>query len=94
MSRMPGLRACTISDSVAEEGLSEWLDNRAPSSRGHLSALPAGDGNRGRIRIEFGIGQGGYGAAVFAAMFHDIGKAKIPLAVLDKPGSLEPGERA
>ncbi len=29
-----------------------------------------------------------------AAMFHDIGKARIPLAVLDKPGRLDPGERA
>jgi HD-GYP domain-containing protein (c-di-GMP phosphodiesterase class II) len=29
-----------------------------------------------------------------AAMFHDIGKAKIPLAVLDKPGKLDPHERA
>jgi HD-GYP domain-containing protein (c-di-GMP phosphodiesterase class II) len=27
-------------------------------------------------------------------MFHDIGKAKIPLAVLDKPGRLDPEERA
>src|SRR4029077_16241407 len=29
-----------------------------------------------------------------AAMFHDIGKARIPLAVLDKPGRLDPEERA
>ena len=29
-----------------------------------------------------------------AAMFHDIGKAKIPLAILDKPGRLDPDERA
>jgi HD-GYP domain-containing protein (c-di-GMP phosphodiesterase class II) len=28
-----------------------------------------------------------------AAMFHDIGKAKIPLGILDKPGRLEPDER-
>jgi HD-GYP domain-containing protein (c-di-GMP phosphodiesterase class II) len=27
-------------------------------------------------------------------MFHDIGKAKIPLAVLDKPGRLDADERA
>ncbi len=29
-----------------------------------------------------------------AAMFHDIGKAKIPLAILDKPGRLDEQERA
>jgi HD-GYP domain-containing protein (c-di-GMP phosphodiesterase class II) len=29
-----------------------------------------------------------------AAMFHDIGKARIPLAVLDKPGRLDAEERA
>ncbi len=28
-----------------------------------------------------------------AAMFHDIGKATIPLAVLDKPGRLDDAER-
>jgi len=28
------------------------------------------------------------------AMFHDIGKAKIPLAILDKPGRLDTKERA
>jgi HD-GYP domain-containing protein (c-di-GMP phosphodiesterase class II) len=27
-------------------------------------------------------------------MFHDIGKAKIPLAILDKPGRLDDNERA
>jgi HD-GYP domain-containing protein (c-di-GMP phosphodiesterase class II) len=29
-----------------------------------------------------------------AAMFHDVGKAQIPLAVLDKPGRLDDQERA
>ena len=29
-----------------------------------------------------------------AAMFHDIGKAKIPLTVLDKPGRLDDHERS
>ena len=29
-----------------------------------------------------------------AAMFHDIGKARIPLAILDKPGRLDDRERA
>ena len=28
-----------------------------------------------------------------AAHFHDVGKVHIPLAILDKPGSLDPGER-
>src|SRR5262249_40715274 len=29
-----------------------------------------------------------------SAMFHDVGKARIPLNVLDKPGRLDPAERA
>ncbi|MGZ9125564.1 MAG: HD-GYP domain-containing protein [Candidatus Binatia bacterium] len=29
-----------------------------------------------------------------AATLHDIGKAHIPLSILDKPGSLDPGEEA
>ena len=28
-----------------------------------------------------------------AATLHDIGKARIPLAILDKPGRLDPGEQ-
>ncbi|MEO6841409.1 MAG: HD domain-containing phosphohydrolase, partial [Bradyrhizobium sp.] len=50
------------------------------------------------VAVDFGLSLGLPRADIerlhSAAMFHDIGKAKIPLAVLDKPGRLDPEERA
>jgi putative nucleotidyltransferase with HDIG domain len=50
------------------------------------------------VAVEFGLKIGLLGADIerlsLAAMLHDIGKAKIPLSVLDKPGKLNTGERA
>jgi putative nucleotidyltransferase with HDIG domain len=50
------------------------------------------------IAVDFGLNLGLGNADIerlhAAAIFHDIGKAKIPLAVLDKPGRLDDAERA
>src|SRR5258708_8788461 len=50
------------------------------------------------IAIDFGLSLGlaepDIERLYSAAMFHDVGKAKIPLAVLDKPGRLDAEERA
>jgi putative nucleotidyltransferase with HDIG domain len=50
------------------------------------------------IAVDFGLSLGVPKADVerlySAAMFHDVGKAKIPLEVLDKPGKLDDRERA
>jgi HD-GYP domain-containing protein (c-di-GMP phosphodiesterase class II) len=44
--------------------------------------------------LSLGVGKIDIERLYTAAMFHDIGKARIPLAVLDKPGRLDAGERA
>jgi HD-GYP domain-containing protein (c-di-GMP phosphodiesterase class II) len=44
--------------------------------------------------LSLGLSQADNQRLYSAAMFHDIGKAKIPLAVLDKPGRLDARERA
>ena len=50
------------------------------------------------IAVDFGLrlgaGKPDIERLYSAAIFHDIGKAKIPLAVLDKPGRLDVQERA
>jgi HD-GYP domain-containing protein (c-di-GMP phosphodiesterase class II) len=50
------------------------------------------------IAIDFGLSLGVRKSDLerlsTAAMFHDIGKARIPLAILDKPGRLDNNERA
>src|ERR1700693_2919306 len=65
----------------------------SPPPRGYLSTLCSGYGNSCRFCIE-PWPQPDIERLYSAAMFHDIGKAKIPLAVLDKPGRLDTRERA
>lgn len=83
-----------ITDSIAEHGLADWL---ATVRQHHESTfqhclLVTG------VAVDFGLHLGLAAPDVVrlsaAAMFHDIGKARIPLAVLDKPGRLTAAERA
>jgi putative nucleotidyltransferase with HDIG domain len=50
------------------------------------------------VAVDFGLSLGFPKADIerlhTSAMFHDVGKATIPLNILDKPGRLEPAERA
>jgi putative nucleotidyltransferase with HDIG domain len=83
-----------IADSVAENGLSNWLTTvrRHHESTYQHCLLVTG------VAIDFGLSLGMSKVDVerlySAAMFHDIGKAEIPLAILDKPGRLDDRERA
>lgn len=83
-----------IADSIAENGLSSWLETvrRHHESTYQHCLLVTG------IAVDFGLCLGVPNADIerlySAAIFHDIGKAKIPLAVLDKPGRLDDRERA
>jgi putative nucleotidyltransferase with HDIG domain len=83
-----------IAESVGEDGLSNWLGTVRRHHEGTYQHCLLVTG----IAIDFGLSLGLAKADVerlySAAMFHDIGKAKIPLTVLDKPGRLDPGERA
>jgi putative nucleotidyltransferase with HDIG domain len=79
-----------IADSVAED----WLDTVRRHHEGTYQhcLLVAG------IAVDFGLSLGMMKADIerlySAAMYHDIGKAKIPLAVLDKSDRLDDRERA
>lgn len=83
-----------IADSIAEDGLTSWLETvrRHHESTYQHCLLVTG------IAVDFGLSLGVPKADVerlySAAMFHDIGKARIPLAILDKPGRLDAQERA
>jgi putative nucleotidyltransferase with HDIG domain len=82
-----------IADRIAEHGLSEWL---AAVRRHHegtyqhcllVSGVAIGFGQ------SLGVRKDDLERLYSAAMFHDIGKAKIPLDILDKPGRLDANER-
>ena len=83
-----------IADSIAEDGLSNWLTTVRRHHEGTYQHCLLVTG----VAVDFGLSLGMAKADVerlySAAMFHDIGKARIPLAVLDKPGRLDDRERA
>jgi putative nucleotidyltransferase with HDIG domain len=77
-----------------KNGLSEWLTTVRRHHEGTYQHCLLVTG----VAVDFGLSLGLAKADVerlySAAMFHDIGKAKIPLVVLDKPGRLDEKERA
>ncbi|WP_316198842.1 HD-GYP domain-containing protein [Bradyrhizobium sp. SZCCHNS2002] len=83
-----------IADCVAENGLAEWLANVRRHHEGTYQHCLLVTG----IAVDFGLSLGvrsyDLERLYMAAMFHDIGKARIPLAILDKPGRLDSNERA
>ncbi|MGY3451299.1 HD-GYP domain-containing protein [Bradyrhizobium sp. USDA 4353] len=83
-----------IADCIAENGLSDWLATVRRHHEGTYQHCLLVTG----ITVDFGLSLGVHSSDLerlyMAAMFHDIGKAKIPLAILDKPGRLDVAERA
>jgi putative nucleotidyltransferase with HDIG domain len=83
-----------ISDAIEEHGLSKWLANVRKHHEGTYQHCLLVTG----VAVDFGLSLGfpkkDLERLHSAAMFHDIGKATIPLSVLDKPGRLDDGERA
>lgn len=86
--------SASVIDSLAEHGLAAWVD----MVRGYHNAtyqhclLVAG------TTIAFGQKLGFRNAdlkrVAVAALLHDVGKAKIPIDILEKPGALDPAELA
>ena len=83
-----------IADSIAETGLADWLSTVRRHHEGTYQHCLLVTG----IAVDFGLSLGvpklDIERLYSAAMFHDVGKAKIPLEVLDKPGRLDERERA
>jgi putative nucleotidyltransferase with HDIG domain len=82
-----------IADSIAEHGLFEWLTTVRRHHEGTYQHCLLVTG----IAVDFGLSLAMAKADIerlySTAMFHDIGKVRIPLAVLDKPGRLNARER-
>lgn len=82
-----------IAECVAEHGLSDWLATVRRHHEGTYQHCLLVTG----VTIDFGLRLGVNSSDIerlyMAAMFHDIGKASIPLSILDKPGRLDVEER-
>jgi putative nucleotidyltransferase with HDIG domain len=83
-----------IATAVAENGLAEWLTTVRRHHEGTYQHCLLVTGVAADFGLSLGVKSVDMERLSSAAMFHDIGKAKIPLAVLDKPGRLDDAERA
>jgi putative nucleotidyltransferase with HDIG domain len=83
-----------IADRITEHGLSEWLTTVRRHHEGTYQHCLLVTGVAIDFGLSLGVGRTDLERLYSAAMFHDIGKAQIPLAILDKPGRLDVGERA
>ena len=83
-----------IADNIAEDGLSSWLNTVRHHHEGTYQHCLLVTGIAVDFGLSLGLAKPDIERLYSAAMFHDIGKAKIPLALLDKPGRLDPQERA
>jgi putative nucleotidyltransferase with HDIG domain len=86
--------ASKIADNIAAEGLSDWLGTVRRHHEGTFQHCLLVMGVAVDFGLSLGLARRDLERLYSAAMFHDIGKAKIPLLVLDKPGKLDPEERA
>lgn len=81
-----------VIDGIGQNGLGAWLDNVRDHHEGTFQHCLLVTG----VAVGFAQAIGFTGPDVkrlgMAATLHDIGKAHIPLALLDKPGRLDPGE--
>jgi putative nucleotidyltransferase with HDIG domain len=83
-----------IADRITERGLSEWLTTVRRHHEGTYQHCLLVTGVAIDFGLSLGVGRADLERLYSAAMFHDIGKARIPLAILDKPGRLDAEERA
>ena len=83
-----------IADSIAEDGLCNWLETVRRHHEGTYQHCLLVTGIAVDFGLSLGLAKPDIERLYSAAMFHDIGKAKIPLAILDKPGRLDAEERA
>jgi putative nucleotidyltransferase with HDIG domain len=83
-----------IAAAIEEHGLADWLATVRRHHEGTYQHCLLVTG----IAVDFGLSLDFPKCQVerlySSAIFHDIGKATVPLAILDKPGRLDPAERA
>jgi putative nucleotidyltransferase with HDIG domain len=83
-----------IAQRISEHGLSEWLTTVRRHHEGTYQHCLLVTGVAIDFGLSLGVRKSDLERLYTAAMFHDIGKATIPLAILDKPGRLDEAERA
>jgi putative nucleotidyltransferase with HDIG domain len=81
-----------IISSIAQNGLSAWLDDVRRYHEGTFQHCLLVTGVAVGFALDIGFAGPDVKRLGTAATLHDIGKARIPLSILDKPGRLDPTE--
>jgi len=81
-----------IIDSIAQNGLATWLDDVRRYHEGTFQHCLLVTGVAVGFALHIGFASRDVKRLGMAATLHDIGKAHIPLAVLNKPGNLDADE--
>src|SRR3984957_10521560 len=81
-----------IIDSIAVNGLGAWLDDVRRYHEGTYQHCLLVTGVAVGFALDIGFSSLDIKRLGMAATLHDIGKARIPLSILDKPGCLDPAE--
>ena len=77
---------------VGQDGLTSWLDEVRRYHEGTFQHCLLVTGVAVAFGLDVGFSGGDVSRLGMAATLHDIGKARIPLSILDKPGRLDPEE--
>lgn len=86
--------AHAIADAIAEQGLANWVETVRSHHEGTYQHCLLVTGVAAQFALKIRLPVADLERLSFAAMLHDIGKAKIPLSILDKPTKLTEQERA
>ena len=81
-----------IISGIAQNGLTSWLDDVRRYHEGTFQHCMLVTGVAVGFAMDIGFAGPDVKRLGIAATLHDIGKAHIPIAILDKPGSLDRGE--
>jgi putative nucleotidyltransferase with HDIG domain len=81
-----------IINSIAKNKLSPWLDDVRRYHQGTFQHCLLVTGIAVGFAMDIGFDTHDVKRLGVAATLHDIGKARIPLSILDKPGRLDPAE--
>lgn len=83
-----------VADSLADTGIASWLDAvRAHHSYTHRHCLTV-SGLAVAFAQHCGVSPDDVRRMAACGLLHDVGKAKVPISILDKPGRLTDEERA
>jgi putative nucleotidyltransferase with HDIG domain len=81
-----------IINGVSQNGLAAWLDDVRRYHEGTFQHCLLVTGVAVGFALDIGFSSHDVKRLGIAATLHDIGKARIPLSILDKPDRLDPGE--